>query len=424
LAGHARQFQAPRDIAMTTIPLLTPGILITPYQQADGEPPRYLLELGDRHFLISPNTRALVLALAGSPVCEAALEAAYLSHGGTPLPAAQLVAQARNALPAALFADAAPSTGRAHPFTISLQLLSPRHAGAVSSRLAWLFTPALAWPLVALFIALHACTLPEAMRTAHMDWSGGVGAQLTGLLLLSGLIHELGHSAACRYFGCTHGAIGFGLYLIFPAWYADVSKAWRLAPRQRAVVDLGGVYFQALLLIGIDLYALASGSALAYKLTWLITFTMLFTLNPVFKFDGYWLLSDLSGLHNLHRQVRSAAARLLLRLLGRAPAAPVAPILLAYGLMSGAYMMYFISYLVMEIRRMGHTLPGAVSDGLHHLQFAGGEPSVSTGMSAGAVTGELLWAAVISSACIFLAAKIWRSVVELRQALVQARTHH
>ena len=34
----------------------------------------------------------------------------------------------------------------------------------------------------------------------------------------------------------------------FPVLYSDVTKAWRLAPYQRSIVDLGGLYFQAIAL--------------------------------------------------------------------------------------------------------------------------------------------------------------------------------
>jgi putative peptide zinc metalloprotease protein len=405
---------------MAAIPTLKEGIRISPYREA-GAAQRFLLELDNRHFLITAKSRALIEALLTAPATPDQLERQYLQRSGAALPADELIALAAATLPAALFSDAAPAA-RGNPFTISIDLLSPWYAGLLTGRLAWLFKPSLAWSLVAIFAVLHGCVLPAAMHAAHEGWSGSGGTRLVALLLLSGLIHELGHTTACRYFNCPHGAIGFGLYVIFPAWYADVSKAWRLQRRQRAVVDLGGVYFQALMLIGVDLYALASGSPDALKLIWLVTFTMLFTLNPVFKFDGYWLLSDLSGLHNLHLQVRQASAEMLMPLFGRARPGARSPVLYAYGLLSGAYMLYFASFLVTEVRRLARTLPDALADSLQQLGAAAGAARLAdAGWSAWRLLGDLLWPLVIASACVMLAMKTLRALAGLRSAVVHAR---
>ena len=42
---------------------------------------------------------------------------------------------------------------------------------------------------------------------------------------------------------------------------------------------------------------------------WVSHFLVLNTLNPVLKYDGYWLLSDLSGSYNLHQRMRANARR-------------------------------------------------------------------------------------------------------------------
>jgi putative peptide zinc metalloprotease protein len=120
------------------------------------------------------------------------------------------------------------------------------------------------------------------------------------------LFHELGHASACRRFECPHGDIGFALYFIYPAFYTDVTKVWRLPGLKRAVVDLGGVYFQAMIFIVLTPYVMLTHDLFTLRLLWGMNLMMFFTLNPIFKMDGYWLLSDLSGLSNLHEQMRGA----------------------------------------------------------------------------------------------------------------------
>src|SRR5205814_2104414 len=88
---------------------------------------------------------------------------------------------------------------------------------------------------------------PRAARPLAATSGGLLFAYL--LALLTVVFHEFGHASACRRFRGEHGEIGFCLYLIFPALYVNLSRAWRLPGRERAVIDVGGMYFQLLLVI-------------------------------------------------------------------------------------------------------------------------------------------------------------------------------
>ena len=185
-------------------------------------------------------------------------------------------------------------------------------------------------------------------------------------MLLSYFIHELGHVTACRRYDCPHGDIGMGIYFVFPVFYADVSKAWRLKRNQRATVDLGGLYFQAILLIIIDIYAYLNNSALAFMLSWTITLTMLHTLNPFFKFDGYWLLSDLSGITNLHEKMRSALISLKNKLIHNKPLGieqdKTLYILIPYSLLTILFFVYVAYFLFRKLVNTSHELSDIVND--------------------------------------------------------------
>ncbi len=406
---------------MATIPLLNPSIQITPYDASENSTaqPRFLLEIADRHFLISSATRALVLALLSRPQNFTELEQRYQAESGQFLASQELLELASKNLPAALQQDAA-ATPRSMPFTVALTFLPPGIASRITDKLAFLFSPLLVKLGLLLFTILHIAVLPSAMQAAHSNWTGLASVQLIGLLLLSGLIHELGHTSACRYYRCPHGGIGFGLYFIFPAWYADVSKAWRLSRKQRAVVDLGGVYFQALLLIAIDAYALATGSEFALKLIWLITFAMLFTLNPVFKFDGYWLLSDLSGLHNLHQQVQKSCADFIAKLFGkRKEKVEQQWLLQTYALLSIGYFSYFALFLLRELNKLFHKLPDDLSLAVQQVAHSVDATQISVALLH--LAGELLWPVVLLSACFFFLDKLRRAVMQVCSAIFSAR---
>ena len=122
------------------------------------------------------------------------------------------------------------------------------------------------------------------------------------LFLFSLLIHEFGHASACQRYGAKPSDIGFTFYLIWPAFYSDVSDAWRLKRWQRVIVDIGGVYFQLIIAsCYIFIYTASNFSPLKLAII-MIAGSCLFTLNPVFKFDGYWVISDVLGVTNLSQQ--------------------------------------------------------------------------------------------------------------------------
>lgn len=167
------------------------------------------------------------------------------------------------------------------------------------------------------------------------------------LLLLAGVVHEFGHAIACKRYGADPKEIGFTLYWFFPALYSDVSGAWQLTRWQRLVVDFGGVYLQ--LVVGAcylcGYYLLGWEPLLDAAL--LVFYVAVFALNPIFKFDGYWVLSDLLGVTNLSRQPRRLWQYARDKLTGRVqkplpwPTTVVA-VLVVYSLVSVIVWGYFV----------------------------------------------------------------------------------
>ena len=125
---------------------------------------------------------------------------------------------------------------------------------------------------------------------------------LLAFMLGSSFFHELGHASACKYFGVRHGGIGFGLYLNFPVLYTDVTQVWKLDRKQRCVVNLAGVYFQSYWLILLLAGFFLTGNDIVRYLILIMNLGFVMTLNPFFKFDGYWIASDLLGVPNLRQR--------------------------------------------------------------------------------------------------------------------------
>lgn len=127
-------------------------------------------------------------------------------------------------------------------------------------------------------------------------------AGLLIFMLVSSFFHELGHASACTYCGVKHGSIGFGLYLNFPVLYTDVTEIWKLSRKQRFMVNIAGVYFQCFFLIILLIGFWLTGDDLLRYMILILNLGFLMTLNPFFKFDGYWIVSDLLGVPSLRKR--------------------------------------------------------------------------------------------------------------------------
>jgi putative peptide zinc metalloprotease protein len=197
-----------------------------------------------------------------------------------------------------------------------------------------------------------------------------------GYLLFLGslLAHEVGHASACARYRARPSEIGLLLYLVYPAFYSNVSAAWALRRWQRIIVDLGGVYFElAFGAVCAFTYVIGHWEPLRVTLA-LIAASCLLSLNPVLKFDGYWVVTDALGVTNLSRQPVLLVRRLVRRLLGRTVEplpwpSPVVWTLAAYTAVSFAFLMWFmgaLARLIAHVARRYPALLGEVGRSLAH----------------------------------------------------------
>ncbi|GAB7005442.1 hypothetical protein JCM18899A_29150 [Nocardioides sp. AN3] len=129
--------------------------------------------------------------------------------------------------------------------------------------------------------------------------------------VLSGGFHEFGHAAAARYGGAQPGVIGGGLYLVWPAFYTDVTDSYRLSRRGRLRTDLGGLYFNAIVVV----LTFACWSVTHWDAVLLLvatqTLQMVQQLMPTMRFDGYHVLADLTGVPDLYHRIKPTLLGLL-----------------------------------------------------------------------------------------------------------------
>ena len=122
--------------------------------------------------------------------------------------------------------------------------------------------------------------------------------------IVSAGFHEFGHAAAARYGGATPGVMGFGVYLVWPAFFTDVTDSYRLGRWGRIRTDLGGLYFNALVAIAITgLWLWLEYDALLLVVATQIL-QMLRQLAPLVRFDGYHVLADVTGVPDLYSRIK------------------------------------------------------------------------------------------------------------------------
>jgi putative peptide zinc metalloprotease protein len=205
--------------------------------------------------------------------------------------------------------------GEEHTFERSNPLLALRFKVAVSdpertrrltAPFARLFNPLVAVPVLAAFAWICWWVLfSKGLASATHDAFARPGLLLAVLVVtvLSAGFHEFGHAAATRRGGATPGVMGFGLYLIWPAFYTDVTDSYRLGRGGRLRTDLGGLYFNAIVTVATVGVWLVS----RYDAILLIVATqilqMLRQLLPLVRFDGYHVLADLTGVPDLFQRI-------------------------------------------------------------------------------------------------------------------------
>ena len=142
---------------------------------------------------------------------------------------------------------------------------------------------------------------------------------------MSAGFHEFGHAAACRYGGATPGAMGTGLYLVWPAFYTDVTDSYRLGRGGRLRVDLGGLYFNAIVAVAMfGVWAVTGWDALLLVIATQLL-QMVRQLAPMVRFDGYHLLADLTGVPDLYPRIKPTLRGLLPRHWGDPQATALKP---------------------------------------------------------------------------------------------------
>jgi putative peptide zinc metalloprotease protein len=175
-------------------------------------------------------------------------------------------------------------------------------------------------------------------------------------------LHELGHAYATKMFGGEVHDMGVMLLVFTPVPYVDASSASGFESKwRRALVGAAGMIVEVFV-AALALYLWLSAepgllSAIAYN-TILIAgvTTILFNVNPLLRYDGYYILADLLEIPNLRRRTDAYLGYLCERhLFGRREATPPVATrgerawFVAYGVLSFLYRVLVVVAILMFI---------------------------------------------------------------------------
>ncbi len=153
-----------------------------------------------------------------------------------------------------------------------------------------------------------------------VDHAGELGAQVAGVLepsnllllyvgvLFLKLLHEFGHAAACKYFGGEVHTLGVMLLVFSPLPYVDVTASWTFRERwKRIAVASAGMVAEFFVAAIAALAWAAAGPGVVRDLAFNMMLaagvtTLVFNANPLLRYDGYYILSDLADLPNLYQR--------------------------------------------------------------------------------------------------------------------------
>jgi len=164
------------------------------------------------------------------------------------------------------------------------------------------------------------------------------------------VLHELGHALVCRRYGGECHEMGVMLLVFAPCLYCNVSDTWMFRSRfRRIAVAAAGMWVEGVLaslatfLWWFSEPGLVNSLALDVMIVCSVS-TLLFNGNPLLRYDGYYILSDLVDIPNLAEkstnEFRAVAARVCLGLpvrRDRDTSPPRQAFLLAYAVASTIY---------------------------------------------------------------------------------------
>lgn len=183
----------------------------------------------------------------------------------------------------------------------------------------WFFALSVIFMLSALMLVLtHFDTFRERLPSFHEFFSLKTVFYLWAALGVVKVIHEFGHGLSCKAFGGEVHEMGFLLLCLSPAMYCNVSDAWTLPNKwKRIIISGAGIYVELMIAaLATFVWWNTPGQPFVNYMALSLMFvcsvnTVVFNGNPLMRFDGYYVLSDLLEIPNLREKANRYLKRVV-----------------------------------------------------------------------------------------------------------------
>lgn len=141
------------------------------------------------------------------------------------------------------------------------------------------------------------------------------GLWLAIILGMTKVIHEFGHGLTCKHFGGECHEMGVMILVLTPCLYCNVSDSWMLPSKwRRAAIGFAGIFVEVWLASLATFVWWYSNPGLLNNICLNIMFissvsTIIFNANPLLKYDGYYVLSDILEIPNLRAKASAILSR-------------------------------------------------------------------------------------------------------------------
>ncbi|QNU66191.1 hypothetical protein EHE19_015085 [Ruminiclostridium herbifermentans] len=209
------------------------------------------------------------------------------------------------------------------------------------------------WMLIAILISVTGLLLYFYIK----DKPPLVDKKLTSIVILYFAVmipvffHELSHALFCYHYNRKVKEAGIMIYMFMPVLYVNTSDIWMADRKHRIIVSLVGPLCDFLTgsvcsILFFFFYA-QSYSIVFYQAAVTSYMRMVFNLNPLMKWDGYYCLMDLMGIYNLkERSSKFIFHDIVPKLKRGIKFTREEYYMLIYGTLSLVYVMYFLGQLI------------------------------------------------------------------------------
>ena len=132
---------------------------------------------------------------------------------------------------------------------------------------------------------------------------------------VSKILHEFGHGLMCKHFGGECHEMGIMILVLTPCLYCNVSDSWMLPNKwHRASIGAAGIFVEMVLasICGFIWWFTEPGllNNVCLNMMFIASVsTLLFNANPLLRYDGYYVLSDITEIPNLRQKATSVLTR-------------------------------------------------------------------------------------------------------------------